>query len=196
MPSIANGTAQRPSPTMLSPLRSFIALIIVILLPLHIPQMDIQHQHGYYHYRYVRIPEYTGKRSHICKNPWRIALKINATASNIAARIKSSVVTFTPMLICSVLSLAEHKIHTSAAMSSKAKMIVRSAPELYRLDCDSQKSKWRKHKAGSNALVHGALLSSVRETPHPSILIWLLRSPRRIFAGGVPSPPLRTLFET
>ena len=37
--------------------------------------MDIQHQHGYYHYRYVRIPEYTGKRSHICKNPWHIAFK-------------------------------------------------------------------------------------------------------------------------
>ncbi len=37
--------------------------------------MDIQHWHGYYHYRYVRIPEYTGKRSHICKNPWRIAFK-------------------------------------------------------------------------------------------------------------------------
>lgn len=60
--------------------------------------MDIQHQHGYQHHWYVRIPEYTGKRSHICKTPWRIAF-------------------------------AEHKIHTSAAMSSKAKMIVRSAPD-------------------------------------------------------------------
>ena len=52
--------------------------------------MDIQHQHGYYHYRYVRIPEYTGKRSHICKNPWRIALKINATASNSSQNQKLS----------------------------------------------------------------------------------------------------------
>lgn len=128
MPSIANGTAQRPSPTMLSPLRSFIALIIVILLPLHIPQMDIQHQHGYYHYRYVRKPEYTGKRSHICKNPWRIALKINATASNSSQNQKLSGDIHTNADLLRLVPRGA-QIHTSAAMSSKAKMIVRSAPD-------------------------------------------------------------------
>lgn len=75
-------------------------------------------------YRNIQASAATSART-----PGASPLKINAAASNIAARIKSSVVTFTPMLICSVLSLADHKIHTSAAMSSKAKMIVRSAPD-------------------------------------------------------------------